>query len=51
MNAPTAHEAYWETHHNPHVFQYDPTDDGPETDRKFLFWVIVIVASVMETGE
>jgi hypothetical protein len=27
-----AHLLYWETHNNPHVYEYDPTDDGPEVE-------------------
>lgn len=27
----TAHRDYWERHNNPHIYEYDPTDDGPET--------------------
>lgn len=28
----TAHREYWERHNNPHVYEYDPTDDGPEAE-------------------
>jgi crotonobetainyl-CoA:carnitine CoA-transferase CaiB-like acyl-CoA transferase len=27
-----AHRLNWETHNNPHVYEYDPTDDGPEIE-------------------
>ena len=27
---PSAHRAYWEQHNCAHVYEYDPTDDGPE---------------------
>lgn len=33
----SAHQEYWEMHNNPHVYEYDPTDDGPE---------VVIVARI-----
>jgi hypothetical protein len=26
----SAHRAYWENHNNPYIYEYDPTDDGPE---------------------
>jgi hypothetical protein len=26
----SAHRLNWETHNNPHIYEYDPTDDGPE---------------------
>lgn len=26
----TAHEEFWEHNNCPHVYTYDPTDDGPE---------------------
>jgi len=29
---PTAHRHYWERHNCPHVYEYDPTDDGPEVE-------------------
>ena len=29
---PSAHRAYWETHNCPHVYEYDPADDGPEIE-------------------
>jgi hypothetical protein len=29
---PSAHREYWERHNCPHVYEYDPTDDGPEAD-------------------
>lgn len=28
---PTEHRAYWENYNDRHVYEYDPTDDGPET--------------------
>lgn len=28
----TAHRDYWERHNNPHIYEYDPTDDGPEVE-------------------
>lgn len=27
---PSVHREYWELHHNPHVYEYDAADDGPE---------------------
>ncbi len=30
--APSAHREYWERHNCPHVYEYDPTDDGPEVE-------------------
>jgi hypothetical protein len=27
---PSVHRDHWEHHHNPYVYEYDPTDDGPE---------------------
>ena len=27
---PSAHRSYWEQHNCAHVYEYDPTDDGPE---------------------
>jgi hypothetical protein len=27
---PSAHRDFWEHHNNPYVYEYDPTDDGPE---------------------
>lgn len=35
----TAHKIFWENRNNPHVYEYDPTDDGPEVEiiREFLF--------------
>jgi hypothetical protein len=27
---PTAHQEHWEHRNNPYVYEYDPTDDGPE---------------------
>lgn len=30
--APTAHRDFWERHNNPYVYEYDPTDDGPEVE-------------------
>lgn len=40
---PSAHQTYWETHHNPHVFTYNPADDGPEVEiiRYFFFEALV----------
>lgn len=29
---PSAHRAYWETYNCPHVYEYDPADDGPEIE-------------------
>ena len=29
---PTAHRAYWERHNCALVYEYDPTDDGPECE-------------------
>lgn len=26
----TAHQEHWERHNNPYVYEYDPTDEGPE---------------------
>jgi hypothetical protein len=26
----TAHQIFWEHNNCPHVYEYDPTDDGPE---------------------
>ena len=28
----TAHRIFWETRNNPHVYEYDPTDEGPEVE-------------------
>jgi hypothetical protein len=28
--APSAHRSYWELQNNLNVYEYDPTDDGPE---------------------
>ena len=28
----SAHRAYWELHNCAHVYEYDPTDDGPEAE-------------------
>jgi hypothetical protein len=28
----SAHQIYWEHHNNPHVYEYDSTDDGPEVE-------------------
>ena len=30
--APTAHREHWERFNNPYVYEYDPTDDGPEVE-------------------
>ena len=27
---PSAHRSYWDQHNCAHVYEYDPTDDGPE---------------------
>ena len=29
---PTAHRIHWEQNNCPHVYEYDPTDDGPEVE-------------------
>jgi hypothetical protein len=29
---PSAHRAYWEQHNCAQVYEYDPTDDGPECE-------------------
>lgn len=29
---PSAHRLYWERYNCSHVYEYDPTDDGPETE-------------------
>lgn len=28
----TAHQIFWERSNNPFVYEYDPTDDGPEVE-------------------
>jgi len=28
----TAHRSYWERHNCAYVYEYDPTDDGPEVE-------------------
>ena len=28
----SVHQQYWETHHNPYVYEYDPADNGPEVE-------------------
>jgi hypothetical protein len=28
----SAHQQYWECRNNPWVYEYDPTDDGPEVE-------------------
>jgi hypothetical protein len=28
----SVHQDYWEHHNNPHVYTYDPADDGPEVE-------------------
>jgi hypothetical protein len=30
---PTAHQEFWERHNCAEVYQYDPTDDGPECEQ------------------
>jgi len=39
----TAHRIFWENRNNPHVYEYDPADDGPEVEiiREFLFQDLV----------
>lgn len=39
----TAHRIFWENQNNPDIYEYDPTDEGPEVwvIREFLFQDLV----------
>lgn len=52
---PSPHRAYWEHYSNPYVYEYDPTDDGPEVEiiTRILAadWYYEIVKEHSETAE
>lgn len=43
----TAHHEYWEHNNCPHVYEYDPTDDGPET---YTARAILAAHTVLDIG-